>query len=295
MKRLSLVIVTHNSESDIFQCLDSVFLYNDLPQSELEIIIVDNASDRADDLFAQLRTKYGEALTLIRNERNGGYGQGNNVGIRQAEAPVVLIMNPDVRLMQSVFAQALSAFDADADLCVYGMKQMRSATQPSRSSFSATYMMNGYLSTLLDAFCTRLDCYLPRCMYISGACFFLRKRPFEEIGMFDESNFMYGEEDDIRVRLQRQISHCRIRYDKRLRYIHLPKKSKPTLAYQQKLVETAVRNNLKHGYPAKATIQNRLRNANLLYARECLMGSDSDYKQMLKEYRTLLKTKLQEL
>lgn len=292
MKRLAIIIVTHNSESDIYECLDSVFQYSDLPKSELEVIVVDNASDHAESMFARLRKQYGDAVTLTKNTHNGGYGQGNNVGIRLATAPVILIMNPDVRLMEPVFAKALQAFDADASLCVYGMKQMRSATQPSRSSFSATYMMNGYLSTLLDAFCTRLDCYLPQRMYISGACFFLRKQPFEAIGMFDESNFMYGEEDDIRVRFMRQIPHCRIRYDKCLHYIHLPKKTKPTLAYQQKLLDAAIRNNLKHGHPAKATIKNRLRNANLLYARECLKGGESEYKQMLRDYRKFLQEKL---
>ena len=106
------------------------------------------------------------------------------------------------------------------ELTIYGMKQMLTPTMPSTSSFTCTYMMNGYISTVLTAICTRLEWYFPSFMYIHGFCFFIRKSYFEEFGLFDESNFMYGEEDDIRYRLRKK-GFKKIIYNHQKHYIHL--------------------------------------------------------------------------
>ena len=124
MKRLSIIIVTYNSEHDIYDCLASIRKHQDLQPEELEIIIVDNNSRDTDGMFAKLRELYGNDIVLVKNTHNGGYGQGNNVGIRMATAPVILIMNPDVRLLMPIFKTATDAFLEDSRLAMYGMKQM---------------------------------------------------------------------------------------------------------------------------------------------------------------------------
>ena len=193
MKRLSVIIVTYNSENDIYDCISSIKQWSDIPLGELELIIVDNNSRNTDTMFEQLRSLYGSDIVLIKNTKNGGYGQGNNMGIRKATAPVVLIMNPDVRLMEPVFKTALDAFEGNKTLSIYGMKQMLTATEQSNNSFSCAYTVNGYLQTLMTSFGNRYDKYFPKYMHFSGSCFFVRKEMFEQIGLFDETIFMYGE------------------------------------------------------------------------------------------------------
>lgn len=292
MKRLSIIIVTYNSEKDIYDCIGSIMTYSDIPLSELELIIVDNNSHDTDTMFAKLKEQYGEDIILIRNTHNGGYGQGNNVGIRRATAPVILIMNPDVRLLEPVFKTALNAYEKDSKLTIFGMKQMLTPTIPSTSSFVCTYMMNGYVGTILTALCTRMEWYIPCCMYIHGSCFFIRKSFFEEIGLFNESVFMYGEEDDIRCRL-RKIGYKKIIYEHKLHYIHKTKEREPDLDYELKLVNAVIRQNEKHGYPADKIIKNRIRNAKLLLLREFLRiktgKKDTKLYDMLKKYIFTLK------
>lgn len=268
-KKLSIVIVTYNSEKDIFDCIASIYKYADLPKEDYEIIIVDNNSRDTLGMFSKIKTLYGTHPLLLRNDRNGGYGQGNNIGIEHASAPVILIMNPDVRLMEPVFRVALKAFDNDPLLTVYGMKQMLSATKASNNSFACTYMTNGYLFTLLTAVCSRLDLYLPRYMYISGACFFLRRAPFVEIGMFDESVFLYGEEDDIRYRLMQKFG-AHFAYNKRLHYMHLTLDREHTIDYDKRLLDVAVSHAVKKGYPVHRMLRNRLQNTRMLLVREWL-------------------------
>ena len=294
MIRLSIIIVTYNSEKDIFQCLDSIYSQSDLSHDEFEIIVVDNDSKLVDEMFSKIRTDYPSNIRLIKNPKgNGGYGQGNNVGIKEAEAPIILIMNPDIRLIEPVFRKAVEYMEAQPNISMYGMKQMLTKNIPSHNSISCTYMMNGYVYTIMTALANRRDYFNPKYMHFSGSCFFIRKSLFESIGLFDESVFMYGEEDDIHYRMKQKYGANMV-YNPSLRYIHQTLERKPTLSYQKKLVEVAIRQNEKKGYSKTKTVKNRIRNNRMLLFREWLKlklgkGNQELYDQ-LKSYMDYLKS-----
>lgn len=270
MKKVSIIIVTYNSEKDIYDCISSIQKFSDIPLSEIELIIVDNNSTGCNTMFNKLKTLWGEDIVLIKNSSNGGYGQGNNMGIRQSSAPVVLVMNPDVRLVCPILKKAIDLFSKDKSLCMLGMKQWLTLEDPSTNSFTCTYMMNGYLSTILSALCTRLDIYIAKYMHFSGSCFFINKAMFEAIGLFDESVFLYGEEDDIHYRLMHRFKECKMVYDKSLKYLHLTKERQPDIKYEKTLIDVAVIQNKKKGYDERITLKNRLRCINLQIFRERL-------------------------
>lgn len=295
MKKLSIIIVTYNSEKDIYECLDTIYSHCDIPIKELEVIIVDNNSTDCDTMFNKLKTLWGEDIVLIKNSSNGGYGQGNNVGIRQCSAPVVLIMNPDVRLVCPIFRKAINLFSKNKNMCILGMKQWLTLEEPSNNSFTCTYRMNGYLSTILSALCTRLDFYIAKYMHFSGSCFFINKAMFEAVGLFDESVFLYGEEDDIHYRLMHRFKDCKMKYDKSLRYLHLTKERQPDIKYEKTLIDVAVIQNQKKGYNEDKTLKNRLRCINLLILRERLrimLGKNNrTLLNMLEELKLYIKEK----
>ena len=295
MKRLSIIIVTYNSEKDIFDCISSIKQLSDIPFDELELIIVDNNSRNTDSIFEQLRLLYGNDIVLVKNTHNGGYGQGNNMGIRRATAPVILIMNPDVRMMEPVFKTALDAFDHWKDLSIYGMKQMLSATVPSNNSFCCAYTVNGYLQTIMTSIGNRFDYYLPRYMHFSGSCFFIRKEMFEQVGLFDETIFMYGEEEDIHYRM-RKSGFKQMIYNPKLHYIHLTKEREPNLAYETKLLDVAIEHSKKKGYDVSKTIKNRLRNNTILLLREKVLvflgKKDKRQMNLLKDFRKEINQRL---
>lgn len=285
MKRVSIIIVTYNSEKDIFDCVRSIQEFADIPLSEIELIVVDNNSLKSDKMFMELRNVWGEDIVLIKNSRNGGYGQGNNVGIRRATAPVILIMNPDVRLASPFFKKPLAAFAKDDKLIMYGMKQWYTPTMPSQSSFSCTYRMDGYLRTFLEAFCNRFNVYLPSVMHLSGSCFYVKKAAFEAIGLFDETVFMYGEEDDIRWRFEKAFGN-HICFDKSMRYLHLTTERPPSAATELKYLEVAMLQNEKKGYPKVKIARTFLQIYKIKYWRECLrryLGKPHREYEMLKE------------
>ena len=80
MKQISLIIVTYNSNRIIKKCIDNLLKYNDIG-SELEIIIVDNSHHTVFiELKQLLQANYDKRIRIVKNNKNGGYGQGNNLG-----------------------------------------------------------------------------------------------------------------------------------------------------------------------------------------------------------------------
>lgn len=289
MKKLSIIIVTYNSGKDIYDCLDSIYSHCDIPIEELEIIIVDNNSFETDIMFDTIQHKYDNNIVLIKNSVNGGYGQGNNVGIRKASAPIILIMNPDVRLTSGSFKSVLMQFEKDPKLSMYGMKQLLDDNRPSVNSFNCNSMVNGYLATILTGFCNRRDIYIPRYMYFSGSCFYIRKSMFESVGLFDESIFMYGEENDIFHRMKSKHGVHFI-YNKDITYKHLTLDRMPDEKTEDKMLFSNIRVNEKFGYPKHKTIRNKIQNVNLLLLRERVkkalsMHYDANKISMLTKYK----------
>ena len=218
MKYISVIIVTYNSEKHIYDCLESLFKNNDIGES-LEVIVVDNCSQGFEEMQRQIFDLYSDKVVVISNTKNGGYGQGNNVGIRAAIAPIIMIMNPDVRMCEPVFNMVYNRFDNDNKVVMYSLTQRNELGELGRST-SWSNRIYPYISEPLRYVTGKLNIYLQKYMYFSGACFFVRKSSFEKVGMFDDNIFMYNEEDDIHSRLLK-LEGAKFIYDRRHYYIHL--------------------------------------------------------------------------
>ncbi len=284
MKKISIVIVTYNSKLLIVDCLNSIFKNNDIGEG-LEVIIVDNKSSDVDEMFTWVKENYGSKVQLIKNDINGGYGQGNNVGIKKAQAPFVMIMNPDVRLTTPVFQKILHYF-SDPKVAMIGMKQMVSERKKGLS-FSVKLNFIPVLGTLLTIICNNyLQYYIPSLMYFSGAAFFIRKDVFEEIGLFDENMFMYGEENDVHNRLLKYDKSLKLKYDKNINYIHLVE-GRPI---SNKSLEESLKSMLyfceKNGLSKKKIIKKQMLDQDFWIIVNLLRGNKDKLKhhQLLKSY-----------
>ena len=87
---LSIVIVNWNSGDLLRQNLASLARHNDLHQ--VEVIVVDNHS--SDDSLESVGEQ--PFVTLVTLGENRGFAGGANAGVRQANAPLVLLLNPDI-------------------------------------------------------------------------------------------------------------------------------------------------------------------------------------------------------
>ncbi len=86
---VSIVIVNFNGSDLLRSSLKSVLSQMYRP---IEVIVVDNAS--VDNSVAMLAERFPD-VKVIRCEKNLGYAQGNNVGVRAANGEVILLLNND--------------------------------------------------------------------------------------------------------------------------------------------------------------------------------------------------------
>ena len=51
MKKVSIIIVTYNSEKDIYDCINSNMENSDIHLAEIELVVVENNSTDCDTMF----------------------------------------------------------------------------------------------------------------------------------------------------------------------------------------------------------------------------------------------------
>ena len=91
--KTACIIVNYNDADTTIAQIERIRDYRSLDA----VVVVDNAS--TDDSAARLTEYVGGKVTLLESKSNGGYGAGNNLGVRLASemlrAEYCLIANPD--------------------------------------------------------------------------------------------------------------------------------------------------------------------------------------------------------
>jgi len=213
---ISIVLLTYNTSIDLLKtCIDSIIKHNDIADA-LEIIITDNNSDNQEaiNLFAEA---YAYNLKVVNSKHNGGYGSGNNLGIRAASHEIVLLVNPDVELIEPMFRWALQEFQTKQHLNILGMQQINQYNVPTHSFLARRLTVNCFLANFV---LQKVNKFNAKYSVVSGACFFLRRSSFLEIGGYDEQIFLYGEERYLHERMLQVLPHSLIELDSTKKYKH---------------------------------------------------------------------------
>jgi GT2 family glycosyltransferase len=109
---VSVIIVTHNNQHDIIDCVQSVLsqLYQ-----HLEIIIVDNASTDGTVNKIQENFENIKQIRLIKNPRNSWYAGGNNLGFHHSKGELIVILNPDLVVDNFWLSALVDAYNKHAN------------------------------------------------------------------------------------------------------------------------------------------------------------------------------------
>lgn len=208
---LSIVIVNFNTRELLKACLRSVEASR--TARPWELFVVDNAS--ADGSADMVAAEFPWA-TLIRSESNRGYAYANNLGLRRAAGSYLLLLNPDTVLPPDALQQMVDYMDAHPEAGIAGPKLVRqdgSLDLACRRSFPSPevsfYRMLG-LSKLFPR-SSRFGRY--NLTYLNpdrpaevdsvvGAFMIVRSEAVSQVGMLDESFFMYGEDLDWAFRIK---------------------------------------------------------------------------------------------
>jgi GT2 family glycosyltransferase len=194
MKIVSVIIVTYHSQSVIFDCLESLGKFNDIG-SKLEVIIVDNSPDNSLEHKVIAYKSMGYCFQYIHNPENGGFGQGNNIGVQESKGDVLLFLNPDTILVEGIFLDLLSQHKRG-----YNVGGFRLVDPKLKDNDSVGLLPEYNWLTLprsLLNFLVINYSILTKKVYPWGAALFIDRDVFVQAGMFDENIFLCNEEPDL--------------------------------------------------------------------------------------------------
>ena len=149
--------------------------------SNYEIILVDNAS--TDNSYKKCKEKFNN-IHLIENEKNLGYCEGNNVGIRKAKGEYVAILNPDTKVEPNWLNELVTACKKQGD-ALYQPKILAFENRIFESAGNMLHVFGfGYPKGRSEVDKGQYD--NPEDIgYASGACLFTSMKVLDKIGHFD--------------------------------------------------------------------------------------------------------------
>lgn len=211
MLAINPIIVNYRTPALTLNCVESMLQHGVAAASD--IIVVENGS--SDESEARLRSGLPKNVKLLVMGQNRGLSAGINAGSRCADAPLLLVLNPDTYFVDRSISKAVDRFCEKAQVGLIGLD----LTYPSGDrQFSARRFYS-----LVDILGRRsplgrfwpLKARVERHMMLSawatgspfetdwvmGTGFLVRRSLFEQIGRMDETYFLYMEDVDLCARV----------------------------------------------------------------------------------------------
>ena len=199
-------IVTFNNISTIEKTLETIFTQT--KDIDFKLYIVDNGSSDGTPEFVE---KNYPQVSVIRNEKNVGFGAGHNIIINSVESSYHAIINPDIVLKENVIKKMVDYMEENQDIGLLspricfpdGRDQILGKRNPRLKYLVASRLRGDEPGKLLREY-AMLDCDLSKPIQIENAtgCFMLlRTEVLKKIGGFDDGYFMYFEDADLTRRV----------------------------------------------------------------------------------------------
>ncbi len=191
---ISIIILNYNGRQYLKDCFKS--LKKQIYQP-IELIMIDNGS--SDGSVEYVRENFSD-IRIIQNNKNYGFAEGNNIGVKSAKGEYVVLLNNDVTVPNNWLTELYETVKCGA---VIGDSMIQNQGMP-----DGFYEKNGTLNILGHNIpCVFSD--LAKTFYASGCSMIFNK---DLVGIpFDPDYFAYQEDVYLgwKVRLQGgEIKHC---------------------------------------------------------------------------------------
>ena len=184
INNLTFIIVTYKSEHIISECIES------LPKNS-KIIVIENSNNS--DLKKNLEDKYSKIKVIV--QENNGMGSSNNRGIKLCETDYAFVLNPDVKLYNNTVKEMINFSSKNDDFSIL-------------APISDDVKYPNYKIKNKNIIYDSLD-YLD-VDSVDGFAMLINKKKFKDNFYFDESFFLYLENDDICFRKKKEKSNIYI-------------------------------------------------------------------------------------
>jgi N-acetylglucosaminyl-diphospho-decaprenol L-rhamnosyltransferase len=185
---VSIIIVSYNTGDVIAACLNS--LLSDRKYST-EIFVVDNAS--SDESVELIKNNY-PSVNLITNTENRGFAAANNQALQLCRGNYVFFLNPDTIVKSGSIERAVEFMETHPQIGLAGTKIV------DQKGFIRETVAYQYPGQRYERTFPELIGFIAS---VSGASMFSLLSVIKKIGGFDEDYFLYGEEEDLCLRIRK--------------------------------------------------------------------------------------------
>lgn len=225
--QLAIVIINYNTPELVAGAVTSILETREL--LPLEIVVVDNASTQGSlkESLSPIESRLSESsegeqvkLRVIYSPTNLGFTGGNNRGIRETSAPLILMLNSDTLVRPGCLNRCREYMKENPEVGILGPKLLdpggsrqlscrrfpsfRTALFNRYSLFTRWFPNNPWSRAYLMMEPSGIDpseAEEHRAVdWVSGAAMFLTRKLYGAIGPLDESFFMYAEDVDYCLR-----------------------------------------------------------------------------------------------
>ncbi len=176
---VSVIVLNWNGLDYVKGCLPTVIM-QDYPNKE--IIFVDNGSTDGSSEYVR---KNFPKIKIIQNDKNYGFSEGNNIGVRQAKARYVMLLSNDTKVSKNWLLNSMRAMLKNRNVAIIGAK-IRNLGD---GFYGETTSLGNYATILGDPIDTD---DLEKTFCASGVSFLFDKEKIKE--PFDADYFAYGED-----------------------------------------------------------------------------------------------------
>lgn len=201
---LSVVVVSYNGCALLRSCLQS--LLQDGDRLSREVTVVDNAS--TDGAVETVRREY-PWVRLIESGGNFGFAHAANIGIRASAGEFILLLNPDTVVPPGALRKCVDELARRPDVGVLGCKLVRpdgTLDHACKRSFPTPVSALAHMTKLSRVSAgSRFGTYTAPHVgeddvalvdAVNGAFMLIRAAAIDQVGLLDESYWMYGEDLD---------------------------------------------------------------------------------------------------
>lgn len=199
--QVSIIIVNYNTCQLLEACISSI--YRHTRNLNYEIIVVDNAS--TDDSIDMIQREFPE-VKLISSPTNLGFGQANNLGVKQSQGKYLFFLNSDTLLIHNAIEILYQFMIKNPKAGICGGNLYTQQMQPAHSFYYLPSVWKEFKSLYCKSDITKNHNFTQHPLivdYITGADLMIAKDLFIKSGGFDPAFFMYYEESELAWRIQK--------------------------------------------------------------------------------------------